>query len=112
MKENIPLNAKIVADFPIFIYIPEEFTNVRTFRSHEKDRVEQMRALVAEFQPDYIYYNNGPRDGEPLPTIGELLPGVNVKLLKVFSSEGKNYVRVEGDEFVIYQNVGETLVSP
>lgn len=111
-RQNIPKAAKIVADHPTRVYIPPEYKGVKILRSYKseclkKDVVQELRELVNEYRPQFIYYNLGkkgmPKDDKPWSPINEMLPDKKVKLIKTFESAGRRHQRFPDDKFVIYQ---------
>lgn len=101
-RENIPIDARIVADHHLRVYIPAEYKNIRIFKGYQTDRVEQLRNLVNGYHPQLIYYYEGQCGGEPLPPIYKMLPDKKVNLFKSFESKGQ-YQREPGGKFVIYE---------
>ena len=105
-RQNIPLDAMIVADHYNRVYIPEGYKNVKTiFLSGRDIWLKELRALVEKYRPDYIYYNEMPSGGERMPTIEEALPDKKVKLLAAFDNKGRGYLKRANDRFVIYKVV-------
>jgi len=102
-REKIPVNARVVADHYIRVYIPEEYTNVETLNWNQLNKAEEMRRLVAAYKPQYVYYNSGLRDEGAVPPLEEILPNRRLKLLKSFESAGRLYQRNPHDRFVIYK---------
>lgn len=102
-KENIPLNAKVIAEHYSSVYIPPEYKNIKTLDWNLTDRDRKLRKLAQDYKPQFIYYNENPYDGQPLMPIREMLPGKKVKLVKSFDSSGRRYQRKPGDKFVIYE---------
>jgi hypothetical protein len=110
LKENAKYDTHIVADHYAYVYIPQQFKNVKVIRRYDlnRDEVErQMRQLVEKHQPQFIYYNEGPRgmpmDGKPWPALEKIVTDKKIKLVKVFDSAGRRYQRTGGDRFVIYE---------
>jgi len=103
LKKSIPWDAAIVADDHTRVYIPGEFANVRNFIGYLPDRAEQLRRLVSEHHPEFIYYNSGASGATAMPPISEMLPGTTLELVKEFDNSGKEYQRRPGDRFVIYR---------
>ena len=111
-RQNIPVEATIIADHPTRVYIPPEYKHVKILRSYrseclKKDVVRELQEFVNEYYPQFIYYNLGkqgmPKDDKPWPPINEILPDKKVKLVKTFESTGRRYQRSPDDKFVIYQ---------
>lgn len=111
-RQNIPQEARVVADHQTRLYVPTEHKNVKYFRSFKKVPskevfVDELRRLVNEYHPKYIYFNEGlkgrPTDNESWPPIEVMLPDKKVKLVKTFESTGRRYQRSPDDKFVIYQ---------
>lgn len=111
-KQYIPQGAIIVADHPTRVYIPPGYVNVKVLRTPKAlaskiDGVEELRQMVDQYHPQFIYYNEGsngmPSDNTPWPPIEVMLPDKKVKLVKTFESAGRRYQRSPDDKFVIYQ---------
>lgn len=111
-RQNIPKEATIVADHPTRVYIPPEYKNIKILRGYKAlasgvEVVDQLRQLVSDYHPEYIYYNIGsngmPKDNVPWPPIDEILHDRNVELIKTFESAGRYYQRYPDDKFVIYK---------
>ncbi len=103
-KENIPINAKIVADHYNCVYIPSGYKNLKTCLWNSENRAKDLRKLVNTYYPQFIYYNKGRYGTEkPMPSIEEILPTKRVKLIKSFDSAERRYKRCRGDKFVIYE---------
>ena len=111
-RQNIPQETMVVADHQTRVYVPTEHKNVKYFRSFKKVPskevfVDELRRLVNEYHPKYIYFNEGlsgrPTDNESWPSIAVMLPDKSVKLVKTFESAGRRYQRSPDDKFVIYQ---------
>jgi len=111
-RQNIQKEAIIVADHHRYVYIPSEYKNIKILRSYKSeclkiDPVDELRQLVADHQPQYIYYNLGsigmPKDNQTWPPINEMLPNKKVRLVKTFESSGRKYQRLPDDKFVIYE---------
>lgn len=102
-RKNVPIDISIVADHHTRVYILPEYKNIKIFKGYAKDRVEQLRRLVNTYRPRLIYYNAGPCGNVPLPSIEEMLPGKNVRLIKSFESLGRRYQRFSSNKFVIYE---------
>lgn len=102
-RENIPLNARIVADWHIRVYIPEEYRGIKVFKGDGKTKIERFRQLVDTYHPEFIYYNAAPSGSPPMPPIEEILPKNKVRLIKSFDNSGKRCVRRAGDRFLIYK---------
>lgn len=100
---NIPVDARIVADHYRFIYIPDEYTQVKTFIRYEEDAVEQFRRLVDTYKPKYIYVREGDPDFMAFPNIEKILPEGKVKVLKIFDDTGLPYQRCPNSRFIIYE---------
>jgi hypothetical protein len=107
LGENIDEDAVIAAGHYIHVYIPARYRNVKVFEGYGKDSVKELRNIVKVYKPLVIYYNAGPSGAEPLPPIGEMLPGVKVRLLKEFDVSGKIYQRKAGDRFLVYGIAGK-----
>ena len=84
-----------MADHPTRVYIPPEYKNVKILRSYKAvcskiGVVAQVRQLVNDYHPQFIYYNEGslgmPKDNEPWPPINEILPNNGLVLIKTFES--------------------------
>jgi hypothetical protein len=102
-RENIPLNARVAADWHIRVYIPPEYKGIKVFKGDGQARIEQFRRLVSSYHPEFIYYNAAPSGNPPMPPIEEILPDNKVRLIKSFDNSGKRYVRRSGDRFLIYK---------
>ncbi len=102
-RKNIPIEAVIISDHHTRVYVPPEYKNIKIFRGYQTTRVAQLRELVKDYKPEFIYYNEGPSGNEPLPTIKEMLPDNEVHLIKTFDSVGRRYHRCAGDKFVVYK---------
>ncbi len=100
---TIPRNARIVADHPTRVYVPDGYTAIRHFIGYQDDRVEQLRSLVELVKPEFIYYNRGPSGGEPIPALERILPEAPYRLIKLFKDDTGPFQRREGDEFALYQ---------
>ncbi|MFA5164075.1 MAG: hypothetical protein WC481_00720 [Candidatus Omnitrophota bacterium] len=105
LEENIDEDAVIAAGHYIHVYIPPRYKNVKVFEGYGKDSVKELRNIVKVYKPSAIYYNAGPSGAEPLPSVGEMLPEVKVRLLKEFDGSGRMYQRKQGDRFLIYEIV-------
>lgn len=102
-KQNIPLDATIVAEHYSSVYIPEGYKNIKTIPWGNTNRIEQLRRLVDIYHPRYIYYNENPYEETPLRPIEKILPGKKTRLIKSFETTGRCYQRNSGDKFVIYE---------
>ncbi|MFH0771913.1 MAG: glycosyltransferase family 39 protein [Candidatus Omnitrophota bacterium] len=102
-RKNIPLNARVVADWHIRIYIPQEYTGIKTFKGDGQARIEQFRRLVSSYHPEFIYYNAAPSGNPTMPPIEEILPNNKTQLIKSFDNSGRRYVRRAGDKFLVYK---------
>jgi len=104
-EKNIPLDAKIVADYYQRVYIPDKYKNIKTFRGYleDKERLAQLYQLVHDERPRYVYYNRGACGTEPLPPLEKIMPRQKMQLVKTFDSAHYRYQRAKGDQFVIYQ---------
>jgi len=102
-EKNIPKDASVVSDHMTRVYVPSGHQNITVFKGYQTDRLTQLRDIVKEHRPRYLYYNEGPSGGEPFPEIDLMLPGQKVNLVKVFESKGRGYQRYEGDRFLIYE---------
>lgn len=83
--------------------IPPGYKNIKTLRWNLEGRAEQLHQLVDEYHPQFIYYNEKPEDGYPMPPIEEMLSDKKVKLIKSFESKGRSYQKNPDDRFVIYE---------
>lgn len=102
-RENIPLDAKVVADHYNRVYIPPQYKNVKTLHWGYRDKVGQLRQLVDEYRPDFVYYNEFPPEENPMRPVEEVLPGKKVKLVKSFDNTGRSYQKWPRSKFVIYR---------
>lgn len=105
MKENIPYDAVMVTAPYHYVYIPEEYKNIKVFKGFVKNDYKDFEDFVEKHKPRYIYYNEGPAGGEALPfgSVSEILPGGKVKLIKCFDSSKAGYQRIPGDKLCFYQ---------
>jgi len=101
-QKNCPHESKIVADHPTRVYLPPEYKNVRYFK-FGKDRVGQIRSLLASCRPNYLYYNTY---GEGVPPLEAIVPGVRARLVASFESAGRRYQRYPGAHYLIYEITG------
>ena len=104
-KKNIPLEAKIVADHYLRVYIPPEYKNIKIFNGYlqNKNSIE-FRHLIEKESPQYVYYNLlGVGEDTPLPFLEEILPHQKIHLLRLFDASQYRYQRIKGDRFVIYK---------
>lgn len=102
-RENIPVDARIAAEHYNSVYIPVGYKNIKTINWSHTKRTEQLRQLVENYKPQFIYYNENPYDEISLQSIEEILPGKKAKLIKSFDSASRRYQRKPGDKFVIYE---------
>lgn len=102
-RENIPLDARVVADWHIRVYVPEEYKGIKVFKGDGKAKIEQFRRLVETYHPEFIYYNAAPSGSPPMPPIEEILPKNSARLIKMFDNSGERYVRRAGDKFLVYK---------
>ncbi|MFC1577263.1 hypothetical protein ACFL3N_02875 [Candidatus Omnitrophota bacterium] len=104
-KANIPEDAKVAADHYIRVYIPKGHSNVKTLHYIELDRIAGLRRLVAEYDPELVYYNSGATFGDSAdaPSIEEILPGKRTELVKSFEGRPGRYKRKQRDKFFIYR---------
>lgn len=102
-KENIPVDARIVAEHYNSVYIPPGYKNIKTLNWNLLMRNEQLRQFADTYHPQLIYYNENSYGGTPMEPIEKILPGKKVKLIKAFDSGGRRYQRIPGDKFVIYK---------
>lgn len=103
-RKSYPTDTSMVVDHPTRVYLPPEYKNVK-FLNYREDKVEQLRSFVADFKPQLVYYNTGYDKDSILPPINEILPGMDVELVKSFDSEDKYYKRHPNCKFVIYKVV-------
>jgi len=101
--KNISIDARIIADHYIHVYIPVGYKNIKTLSWNEKNRALRLRQLVDAYRPEFIYYNSGLSTEDFLPPIEEILPDKRVRLVKSFDSMGRRYQRRIGDKFLIYK---------
>jgi len=102
-RENIPANARVLADHYIHVYIPPGYKNVKTLPWNETNRVRRMRELIDDYRPRFIYYRVCPNDVEPVPGIEELIPDKRTRPVKVFNCALRKYQKNAGCEFFIYE---------
>ena len=100
---NIPSDARIVSEHNVRVYIPDEYNNVRMLHWNGKDEAKQLRKLVDDYRPRYIYHGQAPEGGAGISDARGLLPDKNLKLVKVFDSADHIYMRFPGDKFYIYE---------
>lgn len=91
-RENIPAEAKIVSEHYVYSYIPSFHKNIKVVGWSTQDRVAELRKLVEKYRPQYIYYNAKLED-----------IGVEMKLVRSFSSEDREYVQQGKDKYFIYE---------
>ena len=102
-RENIPVDARVLADNYNSVYIPSYHKSVKTLRWNQAGRVEELRQLAASYKPRFIYCNENADGSGPTPSIEILLPGKRVKFVKSFSSAGRAYQKDPKNKFVIYE---------
>lgn len=107
-QQHIPPEEKVVTDHMTRVYVPPGHKNIRVFKGYLTNWLEQLRSIVKESRPRYLYYNEGPSGEEPFPSIREMLPGQKVRLVKLFENKGRpprgrKYQRYKGDRFLIYE---------
>jgi hypothetical protein len=102
-RENISPNARIVAEHYNSVYIPDGFSNVKTVSWNGKDEENQLKRLVNEYKPRYIYYGTGPQEGYAISDIQAVLPDKKLKLLKAFDPVGRKYQAKPGVTFYMYE---------
>jgi len=101
--KNIPVDAKIVSDHPIAVYLPPEYKNVRTVNScAETDPTGKMRELVMSYKPQYVYYNIGKPKCRAISPAEEFMGDRKVRLVKVFDNSGMDYQVNPNSRFVLY----------
>lgn len=101
-RRNYPSDISIVADHPVFAYLPIDYKNVQRLK-YQKNKIEQLQNLVTDFKPQLVYYNNIDKNGSVMPPINQILPGLKVELVKSFDVSGKYYKRYPLSKFVIYR---------
>lgn len=104
-RENIPLTASIIAAPYHYVYIPPGYENVKVFNGFTTGDFVGFNQFVDLYKPQFIYYNQTLHQKESLLffVLEEILPGKNVKLLKIFESSGRQYQRNPEDRFVVYE---------
>lgn len=101
-RANYSADTSIVADHPIYVYLPPEYKNA-VFLKFQKDKVKQLRNLVSSFRPQLVYYNTGTDESNIIPPIKEILPNNEVQLLASFNNRSKNYRRHPHSKYLIYK---------
>ncbi len=107
-QRQIPPEEKVVTDHMTRVYVPFTHKNITVFRGYQTDRIEQLQSIIKESRPRYLYYNEGPSGGEAFPSIGEMIPGQKVRLVRLFESkrrppQRRKHQRYKGDRFFIYE---------
>lgn len=101
-RKTYPLDTAIVADHPIFVYLPPEYNNVE-FLKYQYDRATQLGPLVSSFKPKLVYLDMGEHDGMKMPPIEKILPNVKPRLVASFDNTTKYYKRRPGAIYQIYE---------
>ena len=99
-QENIPNQAKIVSDHLTRVYLASEYKSVK-FLDYA-DPLKNMKTYIKEFQPTYVYYNEGERD-EQIPLLNKIITDYKVVLIKAFENSNDSYQRYPKSRFVIYK---------
>lgn len=104
-RENIPLDAKVVADHYLRVYIAPEYKNIKNLKGSlgNAERLIQLRQILSDERPQYVYYNRGASGSDPMPSLEEIIPDQKMRLVKVFDSDRHQYHRYEGDQIVVYE---------
>lgn len=104
-RKNIPAEAKIVADHYKRVYVPSEYSNIRTLGWNEPIQAWRIAKLVKEYHPEFVYYNaRAPiEEGGPMPPIEEVLPDMKTELVKSFENTPGSYSRNTDARLVIYR---------
>lgn len=101
-RKHYSADTSILADHPTYVYLPPEYKNVVLLK-FQKDKVKQLRDLVASLRPQLVYYNAGIDKNSVIPAIKEILPNNEAQLVASFNSIGKRYRRYPYSDFLIYK---------
>ncbi|MBU0604869.1 MAG: glycosyltransferase family 39 protein [Candidatus Omnitrophica bacterium] len=102
-RVNVPPDARIVAQHHMQVYVPEEYKNVRRLHWNGKDEEAQLRKLIREYSPRYIYHRKTPDGTVGAFDIETVLPEKKLRLIKVFDDSGIGYRRTPGEKFFIHE---------
>jgi len=102
-RENIPQDARIVANHYNCVYIPPGYKNVKTLNWNQADKEVEIPKLVYSYKPKFIYHNTMLVTGEVMQPLENMVPNYRLKLIKTFESAAKRYQRSPGDKFLIYE---------
>jgi len=103
LRENISPDSKIVADHHSRVYIPYGYENVRVLRWGGRGRAWEVRRMVDEYNPQFVYYSEKPGDIKPMPSIQELLPDRKAHLIKRFDNAGFGHQRYPKNRIFVYK---------
>ena len=104
LRTNIRKGEVMVTDHPTRIYVPEDYPHIVIFKKgYLPDRIEQLKKLIDDKQPKYVYYNTGRSGSQRMPDLRVLLPDRKIKLIKNFDSRERGYRRAPDDRFVVYE---------